>query len=547
MCIDILYVFFFSVAAVNLGNVQPQPGTVIHTTPGTCLPRECGDNSTDYNITVGPIQLERLDVDMAILRPSAGFVARFPNFAMAADDAPMFIVTEYQEFDAFRRLDFLLPGTITDIRPRQGQRGTNVAIAGTRLLGDNREVMGASGVQVRLGDTLANVTQASDTTIRIRVNSGTPGNGTTVRINTTQTFQVGSTDLSFDGPYTSLADAWTQLEDGVVVSIVPLAAQPGKNVTLCGDRLLGGGAAIEQVTLAGQTVTEFSLIPFTPTDNLSAAGSECVSIELPSVQIPDRGISGIVTLVADTGAIVDSNQTFSYAEIRSVSPMRGQVGTRVTITGVSLLSGYDSETPEVYLSGVRANVMSSNSTTIVVQAQMPPEIDQGSGSSMAMDLQPNIFGVRGPVEIVVDSPFSTTFNVSIDLAWTHERPGEITNIDPAFGQFGTRLTIQGENLLGYGTNLSRATLNDTDAVVVEASNDTVVLIAPDSSSVGLVTIVLISDTGAVVRGEDVFEYRLQGSITAASPSSGQNGTYGECVCMHNNVTVHVDVWCECLH
>jgi len=113
---------------------------------------------------------------------------------------------------------------------------------------------------------------------------------------------------------------------------------------------------------------------------------------LPSVQIPDRGISGIVTLVADTGAIVDSNQTFSYAEIRSVSPMQGQFGTHVTITGVSLLSGYDSATPEVYLSGVQANVLNSNSSTIVVQAQMPPEIDPGSAPSM--DLQPNIFGVR---------------------------------------------------------------------------------------------------------------------------------------------------------
>ena len=212
-----------------------------------------------------------------------------------------------------------------------------------------------------------------------------------------------------------------QLEDGVVVSIVPLATQPGKNVTLCGDRLLGGGAAIEQVTLAEQTVTEFSLTPFSPTDNLSAAGSECISIELPSVQIPDRGISGIVTLVADTGAIVDSNQTFSYAEIRSVSPMRGQVGTRVTITGVSLLSGYDSETPEVYLSGVRANVMSSNSTTIVVQALMPPEIDPGLSTDF------NICEVSGPVEIVVDGPFSITFNMSINSGWTYECPGEITN------------------------------------------------------------------------------------------------------------------------
>jgi len=491
------------------------------------LPNECGDNSTDYNIRVGSIQLERLNVSSTILSLSEGFVARFPNFDMTPDPQRMYILTQYQEIDTFQNFDLLQPGTITDIRPRQGQRGTNVVITGSRLLGDNSEVSGASGVEVRLGDTAANVTQASDMTIQVRANSGTPVNGSTVRINTTQILQDLSTGLSFDGPYTYLADVWTQLEDGVVANIVPRAAQPGKNVTLCGDRLLGGGAEIDQVTLARQIVPEFSPIPFTPTDNLTSAGSECISIELPSVQIPDRGISGIVTLVADTGAIIDSNQTFSYAEIRSISPMQGQVGTRVTITGVSLLSGYDSATPEVYLSGVRANLLSSNSSNIVVQAQMPPEIDPGSASSM--DLQPNIFGVGGPVEIVVESPFSITFNVSTVLAWTYERPGEIVNVNPAFGQFGTRLTILGENLLGYGTNLSRATLNDTDAVIVEASNDTVILIAPDSNSVGLVSIVLISDTGAVVRGEDLFEYRQRGTITGASPSSGQNGTYGEYV------------------
>jgi len=414
----ILYVFLSVAAVIFRTQLRAQPGTVIYTARGTCLPNECGDNSTDYNIRVGSIQVERLNVSSTILSLSEGFVARFPNFDMTPDPQRMYILTQYQEIDTFQNFDLLQSGMIIDIRPRQGQRGTNVVITGSRLLGDNSEVSGASGVEVRLGDTVANVTQASNNRIQVRANSGTPGNGSTVRINTTQILQDLSADLSFDGPYTYLADVWIQLEDGVVANIVPRAAQPGKNVTLCGDRLLGGGAEIDQVTLAGQIVTEFSPIPFTPTDNLTSAGNECISIELPSVQIPDGGISGIVTLVADTGAIIDSNQTFSYAEIRSVSPMQGQVGTRVTITGVSLLSGYDSVTPEVYLSGVRANVLSSNSSTIVVQAQTSPELNLW----FSMGLQ------RGPVEIVVDGPFSLTFNVSINSAWMYECPGEITYI-----------------------------------------------------------------------------------------------------------------------
>ena len=507
-------------ASVSLRTDPVQPGTVIYTLPGTCLPSDCGDNSTDYNITVGQLQLERLDIRPA--SSSADFAARFPNFDAPVSRAGMVIHTQYQQFDVRESFDLELAGNITEVNPRWGQRGTNIVIRGIRLLGGVRSNE-VTGVTVQLGDAAATVRQSSNTEIRVTVNRGTPGIAT-VRINTTQTIRVLTLqmDFSFDGPYTYRVDAWTQLQEGQVVNIVPLAAQQGRDVMLCGDRLLGGGTRISSVTLAGQTISVFSLTPFNTTGNLTDAGSECISISLP---VAAGGTSDIATLVADTGAIVDSSQTFTYAEIRNVSPMRGQFGARVTISGVSLLSGYSSEIPQVYLSGIQARVLRSSSTTIVVEAQMPPEMDPGSAQSLAP--QSSIFGVSGPVEIVVNSPFSLTFNVSTDSAWTYERPGEIESVTPPFGQFGTRLTIQGENLLGYGTSLTRATLNDTDAVIVEASNATVVLTAPDLDSVGPVTIALFSDTGAVVRGEELFEYRQRGTILAADPSSGQNGTYGE--------------------
>ena len=517
-CTYVCVIYLFA-ASLSLRTDPVQPGTVIYTRPGTCLPSDCGDNSTDYNITVGQLQLERLDIPRA--SSSADFAARFPNFDTAASRAGMVIHTQYQQFDVPEFFDLDLAGSITNVNPQWGQRGTNVVIRGIRLLGGVRSNE-VSRVTVQLGDAAATVRQSSNTEIQVTVNSGTPGIAT-IRINTTQTFQVSSLQmgLSFDGPYTYRVDAWTQLQEGQVTNIVPLAAQQGRDVMLCGDRLLGGGTRISSVTLAGQTISVFSLTPFNTTGNLTDAGSECISISLP---VAAGGTSDIATLVADTGAIVDSSQTFTYAEIRNVSPTRGQFGARVTISGVSLLSGYSSETPQVYLSGIQARVLRSSSATIVVEAQMPPEMDPGSAQSL--DPQ-SIFGVSGPVEIVVNSPFSLTFNVSTDLAWTYERPGEIESVTPPFGQFGTRLTIQGENLLGYGTSLTRATLNDTDAVIVEASNATVVLTAPDLDSVGPVTIALFSDTGAVVRGEELFEYRQRGAILAADPSSGQNGTYGE--------------------
>ena len=507
------------VASLSLRTDPVQPGTVIYTLPGTCLPSVCGDNSTDYNITVGQLQLERLDIGST--SSSTDFAARFPNFDTPVSRAGMVIHTQYQQFDVPEFFDLELAGSITEVNPQWGQRGTNVVIRGTRLLGGVRSNE-VTGVTVQLGDTAANVTgQSSNTEIRVTVNSGTPGIAT-VRINTTQTIQVSTLEMfSFDGPYTYRVDAWTQLQEGQVTNIVPLAAQPGREVMLCGDRLLGGGTRISSITLAGQTISEFSPTPFNTTGNLTDAGSECISISLP---VAAGGTNDIATLVANTGAIVDSTQTFTYAAIRNVSPMRGQFGTRVTISGVSLLSGYSSETPQVYLSGIQARVLSSSSNSIMVEAQMPPEMDPGSAQPMAPQ---TIFGVSGSIEIVVNSPFSDTFNVSTDSAWTYERPGQIGSVNPPFGQFGTRVTIQGDNLLGYGTTLTRATLNDTDAVIVEASYATVVLTVPDLDSVGPVTIALFSDTGAAVRGEELFEYRQRGAILAADPSSGQNGTYGE--------------------
>ena len=498
-------VIYLFAASLSFRNAPVQPGTVIYTLPGTCLPSVCGDNSTDYNITVGGLQLERLDIRPA--SPSTDFAARFPNFDTPVSGAGVVIHTQYQQFDIIRSFNLELAGNITDVNPRWGQRGTNVVIRGLRLLGGSRSNE-VSGVMVRLGSTAATVTgQISDTEIRVTVNSGTPGIAT-VRINTTQTIRVFSSQqfLSFDGPYTYQVDAWTQLQDGQVTNIVPLAAQPGRDVMLCGDRLLGGGTTISSVTLAGQTISEFSLTPLNTTGNLTDAGSECISISLP---VAPGGTNNIATIIADTGAVIDSTQTFTYAEIRNVSPMRGQFGTRVTISGVSLLSGYNSVDPQVYLSGVQARVMSVSSNTIVVEAQMPPEMDPVSAQPMSPES--SIFGVSGSVEILVNSPFLLTFNVSTDSAWTYEHSGEIESVSPPFGQFGTRVTIQGVNLLGYGTTLTRVTLNDTNAIVVEASNATVVLIAPYLDSFGLVTIALFSDSGAVVRGEELFEYRQRGT------------------------------------
>ena len=92
----------------------------------------------------------------------------------------------------------------------------------------------------------------------------------------------------------------------------------------------------------------------------------------------------------------------------------------------------------------------------------------------------------------------------------------------------TRIRINGSNLLGYGTSLVRATIGGVDAIIENAAESQVILLMPDLTTAPQnVTIMLFSDSGATIIGENLFEYRQEGSITSVTPSSGQRGTYGE--------------------
>ena len=436
--------------------------------------------------------------------------------------ASFVLVTQYQQFALQRSLNFELqqPGTIASVIPSRGQRGTRVTIRGNRLLGSGDFI---SLSRVLLGQIEAEIIgdlQNSEV-IEIRAGrGGIPGN-VSLTINTTHDFPRETT--LFPGPYTYLENAWMQLEDGLVRDIIPPAAQPGRTVLLCGDRLLGGGNTISTLLLAGETLSMFNSTPSALMSSTSIS-QECITAVVPTPSA--AGITGRVTLEADTGALVESSNTFAFADITSVTPQRGQPGTIVTISGVALLSGYTMATPTVYLSGVQATLLSYSSTRVVVRAANPPP-PVGSGMMSTLD---DLFGMAGDISIVVTSTLTnlTTFSVSVESSWTYLAPGEITGISPSFGQFRTRIEINGTNLLGYGSSLLNATIEDVNAIIVSNATSQVVLLAPDlGPNQQNATIILFSDSGAVIIGENLFDYREQGVVLNTDPSQGQNGTYGE--------------------
>lgn len=503
-----------------------QPGAITVLTSSSCVPGECGDNSTSFDLIVGDIRLERLSTVNTTLK----YVGRFPNFQSSGGGAGVMIVTQYQTFRLAVFIAFTLsqPGPIM-IMPGIGQRGTRASITGVDLL-DSGPVGTVAISQVRLGASDADIIDTSVASrVQIRARTGNPGR-VTVLVNSTVTYD----GRMFDGAYVSLVDGWLQLADGRITNIIPQAAQSGRMITLCGMNLLGNGTSIITTQHGNNTFTQAQSTPSPASPPLP--GSECFEVEIPSSLQPNIPAENTVILTSDTGSIVESVSTFTVTSIESVTPGRGQAGTIVTIRGQSLLSGYPSATPTVLLTGIPAMLLQHNSSEIVVRAATPPTLNPIMINSTATIPPPQIIGVPGDVIIEVPNPFNSSlrFNVSSNASWQYEVAGEIDQVTPNFGQNGTLVTINGTNLLAYGNSLTHATVGGANATVLAgATNDVIQLVIPDSSTTEPVDIILFSDTGANVRGSGVFQYRERGIITSTFPSQGQNGTYGEwCLSIH---------------
>ena len=484
-----------------LGGTQTvQPGSVLATS-SACLPPTCGDNSTGYEVLLAGTTLQELQAD------SVSFIVRLPDTDRDYDNVELFIQTFYSLLSTNARVNFRRSPPITSLSPSRGQRGTTVVIVGENLLGNGEGDIEFS--RVLIGSSDAEVDSRSNSThIFARVVSGVP-DSSTVTVNTTQTISGGE----YDGPYTYSDSLWTQLEDGVVSEIVPPAAQISSTVSVCGERLRGGGTNVVSITIADQDVENHGVV-------VASGALECIEIQVPSVSSPEDVPPGGVTIESDTGAIVESlpSISFTYAVVTNVVPTQGQVGTEVTISGIGLLSGYPTLSPTVFLAGVGATVVSFTSERIVVRVQ---DLEMGSASGSG-----NSTNSTGDTVVTVTRG-STEFSVSLAGSWEYLDPGTIQLVQPDSGQFGTRVTLSGTNLLGYGSRLREVRVDGSSAEIVSETDSEVVIDAPDIQTLGRVDIILESNNGALVSLSEAFEYRERGVILGLDPASGQNGTFGE--------------------
>ena len=457
--------------------------------------------------------LERLNTPAGL-----EYAGRFPSFEERNMNARIQIMTQFQVFTLQVFLQFqLFPAQpITSVMPSTGQRGTNVTITIGDALANNANVEFS---RILLGSSDADIVSSRDarsTSISVRARSGLSGTGD-ILINTTDVFN----GVLFDGPYTHLENGWTQIMDGNISDIIPQAAQVGRTILMCGDGLLGGGTNISTIEFGSIPLTLVQISPLL--SEPSYPGSECIEAQLSSAVLGNG--KNIISITSDTGSIVESTSNFTVSAIESVVPNRGQINTVVTIRGDGLLSGYDSPPAVVFLSNVRARVLESSNTEIVLRVGVP---------SIPMN------GVQGNIDIYVTNPFNSTleFLVSSTNAWQYEESGIIDTVTPDFGQFGTVIDINGTNLLAYGNALTHATIGNVNATILDGATDTLVqLVVPENSMTGNVDVVLFSDTGTSVRGPNTFQYRERGVITSTSPDQGQDGTYGKIYACDNVINL----------
>ena len=297
---------------------------------------------------------------------------------------------------------------------------------------------------------------------------------------------------SVDGSIVTETNGFTYITQSDIHSISPANGQYGTKVTITGVELLSGSASLSSVTLAGVTVSSI----------VSQSVTEVVVIADSSAS----ATVGDVVLAAPNGASLELVNGWTYVAkpvITGISPVEGQIGTVVTITGTTLLAGGASIDSAQLAGSPVQEVVSSNDTHVVVVA--------AGNTSLTV----------GKVLMVndVDAEIESSTNL-----WTYlSSTSTINDVTPSSGQSKTAVVISGSDLFGGGSAVVSVSLAGATATIV-SQNDSVVIVTAASNAAGTGAVKLTSDAGATTVLDNGFEYVAVASVDSVVPSSGQLNT-----------------------
>ncbi|UYQ95639.1 IPT/TIG domain-containing protein [Chitinophaga horti] len=205
------------------------------------------------------------------------------------------------------------------------------------------------------------------------------------------------------------------------------------------------------------------------------------------VRAPKDGQTGKISYKSGDKTLDVGTYTYQALSVQSFFPTNGPAGMHVRISG----AGFSSlNTPaEVLVNGVSALVVSANDTLIV--AEIP--VDAGAG----------------PITVKVNGQTSTGASFRFQA---------ISSIKPMTGNVGTKVTINGSGFDAVAAG-NIVEFNGKSAVVAEASEDKLVVIAPEGVATGPVTVRI---SGQLVAGP-AFTPVPAPQISVVSPLSGPAG------------------------
>ena len=376
---------------------------------------------------------------------------------------------------------YLEPGQITFITPSAGTMGTIVSITGRRLFGGGTR---ANAVYLN-GILAAEILSNFDNFIRVRAPPGSGFGGVRI-ISDTQAVVESPSHIEF-----------TFLDPAVFFSISPSEGQNGTIVNITGVGF-HAGEGIARVFLAG---TEARIVSIAGSSIIVQAGrpSNVESIARP-----------VVVQSIHNSTSVSSTQLFTYRPegvVLSVTPDRGRNNTLCRIAGENLFGG-GSEILNVTLDGVTASIINQSLTTLYVSASLPPSANASTGN----------------IVLISDT---NSYVTRVD-GWTNVAQGSIDSIAPEMGQFGTRVTITGQNLLSGGSSLNRVQFDDTYLFDISfASNNLVrARIGQPEVSYEFVSesVVFVSNYNSELYLEYSWSFLNQSNITELLPPVGLSNT-----------------------
>ena len=100
----------------------------------------------------------------------------------------------------------------------------------------------------------------------------------------------------------------------------------------------------------------------------------------------------------------------------------------------------------------------------------------------------------------------------------------ISHVRPSFGQFGTRVTIEGQRIRNGGSSIVSVSLSGIPAEILTQSATVVVVRAGASEAKNADSVWMIADSGAIIRSSDRFTYLSKGIVNSVSPAFGQYNT-----------------------